>query len=240
MWSALAPPRVSSPRATPARSGRWPPRCGRERHGGRRRAAPRPPRCRSSRCRRPDDHGPHVVEEPGQIGDLGLTGRVVDDGRPLGQHRGHECVLRRTDARELQHDRRAVQPVGRAPRCSRARTRSWRPAARAPGRACRSGGDRNRPRRAGPPGPARSVTTVGRARRCWPASSRPVRRGPRDSGRRLSMTRVAHPLHDHAHRLEQIPHPPDIGDAGDVAAASRGPRPARSRPSASAPSSWPH
>ena len=58
------------------------------------------------------DHGPHPVEEGGQVGDLGLPGRVLDHRRALGQHRGQQQVLRRADARELEHDARPEQLVG--------------------------------------------------------------------------------------------------------------------------------
>ena len=58
------------------------------------------------------DVGPHPVEEGGQVGQLGLLGRVLDDGGALGQHRGHQRVLGRPDARELQDDPCPAQAVG--------------------------------------------------------------------------------------------------------------------------------
>ncbi len=45
-------------------------------------------------------------------GDLGLAGRVLDDGRALGEHRRAHQVLGRADARELEHRARAVQKLG--------------------------------------------------------------------------------------------------------------------------------
>ena len=48
----------------------------------------------------------------GEVGDLGLAGRVLDHGLALGQHRGGEQVLGGADARELEHDPGAGQPVG--------------------------------------------------------------------------------------------------------------------------------
>ena len=53
---------------------------------------------------RTPDLGPHPVEQRGQVGQLGLPGGVVDDGRALGQHRGHEGVLGGPDAGELEQD----------------------------------------------------------------------------------------------------------------------------------------
>ena len=61
---------------------------------------------------RADDLRAHAVEERREVGDLGLAGRVVDDGRALGQHGGHEDVLGRADARELEQDAGADQLVG--------------------------------------------------------------------------------------------------------------------------------
>ena len=64
--------------------------------------------------RRPgaDDLRAHAVEERREVGDLGLAGRVVDDGGALGAHRRHQDVLGRTDARELEQDPRAHQLPG--------------------------------------------------------------------------------------------------------------------------------
>ena len=53
----------------------------------------------------------HAVEERREVGDLGFARRVLDDRRALGEHRRAHEVLGRADARELEHDARAVQRV---------------------------------------------------------------------------------------------------------------------------------
>ena len=63
---------------------------------------------------RADDLRAHAVEERGEVGDLRLARRVLDDGRALGEHRRGHQVLGRADARELEHDARAVQQRRRA------------------------------------------------------------------------------------------------------------------------------
>ena len=47
-----------------------------------------------------------------QVADLGLAGRVVDDRRALGVHGRRQDVLGGADARELERDVGAEQPVG--------------------------------------------------------------------------------------------------------------------------------
>ena len=58
---------------------------------------------------RADDVRAHAVEERGEVGDLGLARRVLDHRRALGEHRRVQEVLGGADARELEHDTRAVQ-----------------------------------------------------------------------------------------------------------------------------------
>ena len=64
---------------------------------------------RDRRRARAEDVRAHAVEERGEVGDLGLAGRVVDDGRALGAHGRHQDVLGRADARELEQDAGADQ-----------------------------------------------------------------------------------------------------------------------------------
>ena len=58
------------------------------------------------------DLGAHAVEHVGEVGDLGLAGRVLDHGLALGQDRGGEQVLGGADAREVEHHARTGEPVG--------------------------------------------------------------------------------------------------------------------------------
>ena len=58
-------------------------------------------------------HRPHVAEHGGQVGHLGLLGRVLDHRRALGQHRRHQQVVRRRVARVLQDHPRADQAAAR-------------------------------------------------------------------------------------------------------------------------------
>ena len=55
-------------------------------------------------------------QELAQVGDLGFAGRVVDRRAPVGEHGGGHEVLGRADARELEGDVGAVQPIGDASR----------------------------------------------------------------------------------------------------------------------------
>jgi hypothetical protein len=55
----------------------------------------------------------HLHQHPAQVGDLRLTRGVVDHRRALGQHGGHQDVLRRAHAREVQPDLGATQVVRR-------------------------------------------------------------------------------------------------------------------------------
>ena len=55
----------------------------------------------------------HVAEHGGQVRHLGFLGRVLNDGRALGQHRRHEQIVRRRVARVLQDDPGADQPASR-------------------------------------------------------------------------------------------------------------------------------
>ena len=132
----------------PTRRGRWRPRCDRGSRCARPSAAPRRPRPGSSSCPRPARCAPMRLRKARQIGDLGLTRRVVDHGRALGQDGRHQHVLGRADARELEQDAGAPRALRHDPRCSRARTRTWPRVVRARSGACRSGGDRSRPHRA--------------------------------------------------------------------------------------------
>ena len=54
----------------------------------------------------------HLDQHLADVDDLRLPGGVVDDGDALGQDRGHQEVLRRPDAREVQPDLAAVQRAG--------------------------------------------------------------------------------------------------------------------------------
>ena len=62
---------------------------------------------------RPAHLGAHLVEEVGEIHDLGLAGGVVDGGDAPGVHGGHHEVLRGSHAREVQRDGRTREPLGR-------------------------------------------------------------------------------------------------------------------------------
>ena len=123
--------------------------------------------------------GAHAVQEGGQIGDLGLAGRVVDDRRALGQHGGHQRVLggaRRSGTRAGCGRRGADRA---RPRCSRGRTRSVAPSCSSPRRCMSIGrGPKSSPRRAAPPAPGRSEPAAVRGRRSTPACARPARRAP--------------------------------------------------------------
>ena len=130
---------------------------------GRRRARRRL-RSRSSTCPAPIDLRAHAVEERGEVGDLGLARRVLDDGRALGEHRRAHQVLGRADARELEHDARAGEPVARARARSRARPRPRRPSPRGRAGACRPCGCRCCRRRAARRAPRRSGRAADRAR----------------------------------------------------------------------------
>ena len=59
----------------------------------------------------PDDPGAHLVQHRAQVDDVGLTRGVVDRRDALGEHGGHQDVLRRTHRRELQLNLRAVQVI---------------------------------------------------------------------------------------------------------------------------------
>ena len=60
------------------------------------------------------DLGAHLVEEVGEVDDLGLARGVVDGGGALGEHRGHHEVLGGADAGERQRHGVAHEAVGRA------------------------------------------------------------------------------------------------------------------------------
>ncbi len=55
----------------------------------------------------------HRRQHRAEIGDLGLAGSIIDHGRALGQHTGHQQVLGGANAREVQPDGRSLQPAGR-------------------------------------------------------------------------------------------------------------------------------
>ncbi len=54
---------------------------------------------------------PHLDEHGGEVGDLRLAGGVLDHGRALGEHGGHQDVVRCGVARELEHDAGADEAV---------------------------------------------------------------------------------------------------------------------------------
>ena len=60
------------------------------------------------------DRGAHLVEQVGEVHDLGLAGGIVDDGRALGTHRGHHEVLGGTHAGKVKRDCGARQPMRRS------------------------------------------------------------------------------------------------------------------------------
>ncbi|MNX77077.1 hypothetical protein D3C86_1086010 [compost metagenome] len=60
----------------------------------------------------PGDLGAHLVEEVGEIDDLGLLGAVLDDGGALGVDRGHHDGLGGAHAREVEVHVAADQSVG--------------------------------------------------------------------------------------------------------------------------------
>ena len=57
--------------------------------------------------------GAHLVEHVSEIDDLGLAGGIVDNRGALCAHRGHDEVLGRTDAGELERDGGTAQTLGR-------------------------------------------------------------------------------------------------------------------------------
>ena len=59
------------------------------------------------------DVGAHLVEHVGEVNDLGLASRVVDDRGALGEDRGHHEVLRGSDACEGKGHGLSVDAVGR-------------------------------------------------------------------------------------------------------------------------------
>ena len=139
-----------------------------------------------ARGARPGDPGPHGVEEVGQVPHLGLAGGVLDDGGPLGQHRGHQHVVGAGVAGVLEHHPVAHQPGHRRhrrvdPALDVAVGRGERGAHRLEGvevHVDRAGG-RSRRRRAGTPWPSRTGPAAVRGPPPRPASSPPARRGPR-------------------------------------------------------------
>ena len=58
---------------------------------------------------------PHGAEHLGQVGDLGLLGRVLDHRGALGQHRGHQQVVGRRVAGVLEDHPGADQAAARRP-----------------------------------------------------------------------------------------------------------------------------
>ena len=58
------------------------------------------------------DLGAHLVEHVGEVHDLGLARRVVDNGGALGLDRSHDEVLRGTDAGEFERHRRTGKTLG--------------------------------------------------------------------------------------------------------------------------------
>ena len=172
----------------------------------------------------------------GEVGDLRLARRVLDDGLALGEHRGGEQVLGGADARELEHDARAATArLARAsmkpcttsistPIASRPRKcmSSWRlPMLSPPGIATRAS-----PQRASS-GPSTLIDArmrrdqlVGRLRRGA---------GPTAS---ICSSVGAGPLDVRADRAQHVDHHVEVGDGVDV--AQRGDARARAAPRPSA------
>ena len=62
---------------------------------------------------RADNLGAHLVEHVGEIDNLGLASGIVDNRGALCAHRGHDEVLGRTDAGELERNGGTAQTLGR-------------------------------------------------------------------------------------------------------------------------------
>ena len=62
---------------------------------------------------RADDLGAHLIKHVGEIDDLGLAGGIIDNRGTLRTHGGHDEVLGRTDAGELERDGGAAQALRR-------------------------------------------------------------------------------------------------------------------------------
>ena len=165
----------------------------------------------------------HADQEVAQVDDLGLAGRVVERRRPLGQRGRHDDVLGRTDARELERDVGAPQPVvgdgvevvvvdgePGAERLEAGHVEVDRPGAEVvaarqgePGAAA-AGQQRTEHRRRGPhprgPGSVGATgSTVGGLRQ------------PQHPGARRAVA-----LRAHADRVEQLAHELDVDDPGHV------------------------
>ena len=163
------------------RRGRCRPRCGRRRRGARRARARRRPR-------------PSIVDEPAPamrapIAMRKSTRSTISGSRaafsmtvvPSRQHRGHEQVLGRAHAREVEgHVRAREAALGRG-RVDVAvpEVDLRRPGARARGCACRSCASRCCSRPASPRAPRRAGRRAGRAPRSTRASARRARRASR-------------------------------------------------------------
>ena len=121
----------------------------------------------------------HAVEERGEVGDLRLAGRVVDDGRALREDCRHQRVLGRAHARVLEQDARAGQQVGArldVAVCELERRAELLEPLQVHVDRTRTEVVAARHRDTRPTQPARAA---GRARRSTPACARPVRTAPR-------------------------------------------------------------
>ena len=116
--------------------------------------------------------------------DLRLARGVLDHGRPVGERRRHHQLLRRADGREVEHDARAVQPLGLGLDVAVADARAGRPSARGRPGGGRPGARRSRSRRASRRARGRSAPAAGRASGTTRASSSPGRTAPRCARRR--------------------------------------------------------
>ena len=65
----------------------------------------------------------HGAQGGAEIGDLRLTGGVLDDRLALGERRHHHQVLGGADRGQIEMDARAAKAIERLPRHSRARCR---------------------------------------------------------------------------------------------------------------------
>ena len=128
------------------------------------------------------DLGAHLLQHRAQVDDLGFARGVVDHGRALGEHGGHEDVLGGPDAREVEPDLRPAQVdrlrhhaavLDLGGRTELAQTR--------PG-ACPAAGSRSRRRRAAGRPRAGTARSAGRARTPTPAASTPTGSRPAAPG----------------------------------------------------------
>ena len=154
-------------------------RSGRARSRGWSARAGRRPRCSASRCRRRRSCAPICCSIWQRSTISGSRAALSMTVVPVREHGGHQHVLGGADAREVEPDGRAGQPVRRpGRRCSRARCRARRRAW--PARPCgsRAAGSRWRRRPGWRPRPGRSARSADRARRSRRGSGVPGRSRP--------------------------------------------------------------